>query len=79
MDMTARATDIQVILTRREFNLVTKALTGKLSPEPHPKCSDDDVPDAYNLGQRLMEKRIRCAEYEVELLEKALEKATGGE
>lgn len=79
MDMTARATDIQIILTRREFNLVTKALMGKLDPEPHPKCTDDDVPDAYNLGQRLMEKRIRCAAYEVELLEKALDKSIGGE
>jgi|TARA_R110001583_G_scaffold192431_3_gene358905 hypothetical protein len=79
MDLTARANDIQIILTRREFNLVTKALMGKLSPEPHPKCDDDDVPDAAALGELLMEKRLRCAQKEVELLGIAINKAKGGE
>ena len=79
MDMTAIATDIKVTLTRREFTLVTKALIGRLNPEPHPKCDDDDIPDAAKLGRQLMEKRLQCAELEVELLGRAQQAAQGGE
>ena len=34
MDVSAQANDIYLTLTRREYTLITKALTGRLSPNP---------------------------------------------
>ena len=64
MDMSVLAT-VRLTLTRREFNLVSKALTGALHPGP--KVDRDgavignDVEEALDLGVRLIRERIHQA------------------
>jgi len=75
MDVNAQTNDIYLTLTRREYTLITKALTGRLSPNPVERLGHDDVPDAKELGKALMERRLVRAEDEVGLVRKALENA----
>ena len=75
MDLYAQPNDIYLTLTRREYTLITKALTGRLNPDPNERLGHDDVPDAKELGKDLMERRLLRAEGEVELAQKAMEKA----
>ena len=61
MDMAVRYT-VQLLLTRREFNLVSKALTGTL--ESRPKLDRDgsvvgnDIDEARQLGAKIVRERI---------------------
>ena len=75
MDVSAQANDIYLTLTRREYTLITKALTGRLSPFPVERLGHDDVPDAKELGRALIERRLLRAEDEVGLALKAIENA----
>ena len=75
MDVNAQTNDIYLTLTRREYTLITKALTGRLSLLPVERLGHDDVPDAKELGRALMERRLVRAEDEVGLVRKAIENA----